>query len=555
MQGFFTKNGIKFEVCESATLQPGFSVKTALPAPSLPHYPCLMVLADNPEPHRRATLVTIAFSVATLVVHLLTNTRYGYFRDELYFIACSRHLASGYVDMAPLCAWILRLQIAICGDSLFALRLFPAVAHALTVALTGALARELGGRIWAVGLACAAAMSALVYIALGNFYSMNAFEPVFWMSCVYLLVRIINGGSPQLWLWFGLVAGLAVENKHSFAFFGVGIAVALLLTPERRHLTAAWMWAGGLIAGLVALPNVVWQVQHDWATLELLRNVARSDKNVVLGPGEFVAQQVLIMNPATLPLWLGGLVWLLVARDSRRYRVLGLAYLITLAEFIVLKGKHYYLAPIYPMLFAAGAVAMERLSATRVRWMKPVLAGASIGLAALLAPTILPLLPPENLLAYMRAIHFQPPRTETSHTAALPQLFADQFGWKEMAHSVGKAYAKLSPDDQKRVAIFCQNYGEAGAIDFFGAKYGLPPALSGHQNYYLWGPHDRTGEVMLILDSTSREEAEQFASVEDLGAVESSPWAMPWEQRQHIYLCRGLKAPLPAIWPRLKNWL
>jgi len=497
----------------------------------------------------------MGLALATLLIHFLTNSRYGYFRDELYYIACSRHLAFGYVDMAPLCAWILRLQTAIFGYSLFALRLFPAIAGALTVALTGALARQLGGRTWAVALAGVAAMTTIVYLAIGNFYSMNVFEPLFWMGCVFLLLRIINGASPRLWLALGLIAGLGVENKHSFAFFGVGIVVALLLTPERRHLAHPWIWLGGIIALAVALPNILWQVRHHWATLELLRNVAQSDKNVVLGPAQFIAQQIVIMNPATLPLWLGGLVWLLTARDARRFRLLAIAYLITLAVFIVMKGKHYYLAPVYPMLFAAGSVAAERLFALRLRWVKPALITAMVALAALVAPTVLPILSPGELLAYMHAIHFEPPRTEKSHTAALSQLFADQFGWEEMVRTVARAYDKLSPADQARVGIFCQNYGQAGAIDFFGPKYGLPPALCGHQNYYLWGPRDRTGELMLIIDSANGDEPKQFRAVEDLGVVESSPWAMPWEQRQHLYLCHDLKVSLRELWPKVKEWL
>lgn len=518
------------------------------------------MLPNDPLPPARAassrsTPILLVFAVAALLVHLLTNSRYGYFRDELYFLACSRHLGTGYVDMAPLSAWILRLQTLLFGDSLFALRLFPAFAHAGTVALTGLIARELGGRAWAVALACTAALSAMVYLALGNFYSMNVFEPLFWMGCAYLLVRIMNGASPRLWLGFGLLAGLGFENKHSFAFFGVGIVVALLLTPQRRELARPWIYLGGVLAVALALPNIVWQIRHGWATLELLRNVAQSDKNVVLGPVEFVAQQVLIMNPATLPLWLGGLVWLLAAREGRRYRLLAIAYLVTLAEFIILKGKHYYLAPVYPMLFAAGGVAVEQVFAHKFRWVKPALVAAMAGLAALLAPTLLPILPPEKLLAYMRAIHFEPPRTETAHTAALPQMFADQFGWEEMVRSLARAYAQLSPKDQQRVGIFAQNYGQAGAIDLFGRQYGLPAALSGHQNYYLWGSRDYTGELMLILDSSDTDERQQFRSVEDLGPVESSPWAMPWEQRQHIYLCRDPKVPLRVLWPELKNWL
>ncbi len=504
---------------------------------------------------RNVGLILTVFASVALLLHLLTNSRYGYFRDELYYIACARHLDWGYVDMAPLSAIVLRIELALFGQSLFALRLFPALAGALTVALTGVIARELGGRAWSMILASTAALSALVYLGIGNFYSMNVFEPLFWMGCAYLLIRILNGDSPKLWLWFGVIAGLGVENKHSFAFFGIGLVVALLLTPARRHFAGPSIWLGGLIAAAIALPNVLWQIQHGWPTHELLSNVAHSNKNVVLSPPQFIAQQILIMNPATLPIWLGGLVWFFASRDGRRYLSLGIAYLITLAEFIIMHGKHYYLAPIYPMLFAAGAVATERLFVPRWQWLAALFAAVMIALAALLAPTIVPILPPEKLIGYMQAIHFEPPRTETSHTAALPQLFADQFGWEEMVGSVARAYKNLSPDEQKRVGIFCQNYGQAGAIDFFGAKYELPSALCGHQNYFYWGPHDYTGELLLVLDTPGGREPEQFCSVEDLGTVDSSPWAMPWEQRTHIYLCRDLKGSLRELWPKVKNWL
>jgi hypothetical protein len=498
--------------------------------------------------------VIIGFSAAALVVHLLTNHRYGYFRDELYYIACGQHLAFGYVNQPPLSIALLWLSQLLFGNSLFAIRLFPALAGAGTVALAGLIAHELGGRGWALALSCAAALCAPFYLSVGNFFSMNAFEPLFWMGCICLLVRIINGGSPRLWLWFGVLAGLGLENKHSMTFFGGGIFVALLLTPERRHFTQRWIWLGGLIAFAIALPNILWQVRYHWPTYELLSNIAHSDKNVVLTPAQFVAQQILIMNPATLPLWIGGLFWLLAAREGRRYRALAIAYLVAMVAFIVMHGKHYYLAPAYPMLFAAGGVAAERLFSAQLQWLKPVLLAAIIALAALLAPIALPILRPEKLVAYMKAIHFEPPRTETSHTAALPQHFADQFGWKEMVASVAHVYHHLRPEDRERAAIFCQNYGEAGAIDFFGREFDLPAAISGHQNYFLWGPRDYTGEVVLVLDERADDEREQFAFVEDLGQVVSSPWAMPWEQRKHIFLCRNLKGDLKKLWPNVKSW-
>jgi Dolichyl-phosphate-mannose-protein mannosyltransferase len=499
--------------------------------------------------------LVVVFSTIALLVHLLTNGRYGYFRDELYYIACGRHLAFGYVDQPPLSILLLRLSEVLLGNSLFAIRLLPALAGAATVAITGLIARELGGRTWAIALACAGSLCALFNLAVGNFFSMNAFEPLLWMGCVYLLVRIINGASSSLWLWFGILMGVGLENKHSAAFFGAGIFIALLLTPERRHFAEKWIWLGGLIAFAIALPNILWQAQHHWPTYELLTNIARSDKNVALGPAQFIGQQIVFMNPGTLPLWLAGLFWVFSSRDGRRYMVLGITYVVLLGEFIILHGKSYYLAPAYPMLFAAGGVAVERVFANRLRWVKPGLLALVLASGALLAPLVVPILPPAKLVAHMQAIGLQLPRTETSHTAPLPQIFADQFGWQEMAASVGHVYNHLHPEDKKRAAIFCQNYGEAGAIDFFGPQFGLPPAISGHQNYFLWGPRDWNGEVALVLDTRDDNEREQFASMEDLGQIVSSPWAMPFERRTHIYLCHGLKANVQDVWPQIKKWL
>ena len=492
--------------------------------------------------------------MAALLVHLLTNGRYGYFRDELYYIACARHLDFRYVDQPPLSILLLRLSQLLAGDSLFAIRLLPALAGAAIVALTGMIAREIGGRAWAIALACTGSLCALFNLAVGNFFSMNAFEPLFWMGAVYLLVRIINGGPPTLWLWFGVLLGLGIENKHSTVFFGVGIFVALLLTPERRHFANKWIWLGGVIAFAIALPNILWQALHHWPTYELLSNIAHSNKNVALSPAQFIAQQAVFLNLGTLPLWLAGLFWLFGSRDGRRYCVIGIIYLVTLAEFIVLHGKSYYLAPAYPMLFAAGGVAIERVFATRLTWIKPVFLGAIIAMGALFAPLVLPILPPDKLVAYMRAIHMEPPRTETSHTGALPQIFADQFGWEQMVGSVAHVYHHLRPEDEKRAAIFCQNYGEAGAIDFFGPKLGLPPAISGHQNYFLWGPRDWNGEIILVLDTNDEDERELFGSVEDLGQVESSPWAIPFERRKsHLPLPR-FEDSVRELWPRVKKW-
>src|SRR5437660_5721582 len=219
------------------------------------------------------------------------------------------------------------------------------------------------------------------------------------------------------------------------------------------------------------------------------------------------------MNPAISPVWFGGLIWLLVSHEGRRYRVIAFIYLIAFTEFVVMHGKNYYLAPAYPILFAAGGIAFERILAPRFRWLKPAIAFLVLVSAVVFAPVVLPILSPEKLLAYMRAIHFEVPRAETSHTAALPQLYADQFGWEEMARSVARVYVSLPANEQKLAAIFCQNYGEAGAIDLFGPKYRLPPTLSGHQSYVYWGSGRYAGEIMIVRDYDATDEREQFGSV------------------------------------------
>src|SRR3989440_10875409 len=216
--------------------------------------------------HRLTTRIVAGLAVVALIVHLLTIHRYGYFRDELYYIACARHLDFGYVDLAPLSAFLLRIELILFGSSLFALRIFPVLASALTIVLTGILARELGGRTRAIALACTSMLGSLFFLAVGNFYSPNVYEPLFWTGAIYLLCRIINGAQSRTWLWFGGVVGFGIQNKHSMVFFGVAIVLAILLTLQRRLFAQKWIWLGGLIALVIALPNIIWQMERGWPT-------------------------------------------------------------------------------------------------------------------------------------------------------------------------------------------------------------------------------------------------------------------------------------------------
>ncbi|MDQ2970855.1 MAG: glycosyltransferase family 39 protein [Acidobacteriota bacterium] len=379
--------------------------------------------------------------LAKLVLHLVTADRYGYFRDELYFLDCARHLAVGYVDCAPLVAVYAKVALLL-GGSLPVLRSIAAVTGAAMVALTMVLARELGGGRFAQVFAGLCALAVPIFLAADSILTMNAVEPLFWMGCIWALLRIVRTGNSRLWLVFGVLAGLGLENKHSTLLFGGAVAVALLLSQERRELLKPWIWAGLAIALLIFLPNVLWQVQNGYPTLEDLENVRRSGKNVVLAPLEFLRQQVLLLHPLLFPIWLAGLVSLLFGRRSR-VRVLAWIYLVLLAGMIATRAKNYYLAPIYPMLFAAGAVATEDWIARR-RWSRgglwPKVALAVLVLAAggIVAPAILPFLPPARLLEYQRRIGAAPPKTEVRHEGPLDQRLGDQFGWESLTADIAR---------------------------------------------------------------------------------------------------------------------
>lgn len=486
--------------------------------------------------------------------HLLLANRYGYFRDELYFLDCGRHLAWGYVDHAPFIALVSRAALEM-GGSLLALRVFPAVAGGVLVALAMLIAWRLGGGTFAQGLAGVAVIGSPVYLAVYSLLSMNAFEPVFWMAAAYVLVRIIQTGDGRLWIVLGALLGLGLENKHSTSFFAIALAAALVMSPERRWLRTRWPWLAAAVALALFLPNLLWQVHNGFPTLEALSNVRKTGKNVVLGPAEFVGQQVLMLHPVLLPIWLAGLGWLFLAARGR-YRLLGWTFAVFFALLFALKGKNYYLAPIYPLLLAAGGVGVEgalRRSRAGERWWPQAAILAVIAAAtSITAPLAAPIFSPARYVSYERALGFSPPKTEVGHRGPLPQHFGDRFGWPELVAEVARIYHALPPEDRARAAIFANNYGEAGAINLFGPRHRLPPAISAHQNHYLWGPRGNTGDVLIVLQD-DRETLERIcASVEEAGA-HFHPWGMG-EENNPIHVCRGLTPALAEMWPRLKKW-
>lgn len=498
------------------------------------------------------TAIVLSIALAKLVFHLLIANRYGIFRDELYYLACSEHLDAGYVDQPPLIAFVAWIARHLFGESFLGLRVLPALAGAATVWLTGKLTRELVGGAFAQALAALAAFAAPIFLLMHHWLTMNAFEPLIWLACAWCIVRAINRNEPRYWLWFGVLIGVGMENKYSTAFFAFAVVAALLATPQRRFLASKWIWIGALCSLLIFLPNLIWLVRHDFPFLELMHNIRSTNRDVVRGPVAFIVDQAMLMNPILFPLWVGGLGWLCLSRNGSRYRILGWIYALLLVAFIVLKGKNYYLAAAYPMLFAAGAIAFEYLTRERARWSRGIYVGLIVIVTCLLAPMAAPVLSPETYVRYQETLGLEPPKAENQPTGPLPQHFADEFGWEDMAKEVARVYNALPPEQRAKTAIFANSYGQAGAIDFFGGKYGLPKSISNHQSYWLWGPRDYTGESVIVLGSDGTGDREHFATVETAGKT-----FHPYSRRDEhfdIFLCRDLNTTLQKLWPKAKKY-
>jgi hypothetical protein len=511
-------------------------------------------LASKPAQTRRLSALAVVCSLAAakLLIQLLAAHNYGYFRDELYFLDCSRRLAWGYVDFPPFVAGMAALSRALFGDSLIAVRLFPAISGAAKVLLVGLMARELGGNRFAQGLAALSALVAPAYLGSDHLLTMNTFEQLFWAAGAYLLIHIIKTGNPHWWLVFGVVAGLGLENKYSMVFFGFGIAVGLLLTRQRRVFLGPWVWLGALAALIIILPNLIWQFHHGLPTFEWLLNHAHASSNVPLTPLEFLGEQILALNPLALPIWAGGLWFYLHARRGEPYRLLGWAYLAILALMLILRARVYYLFPAYPMLLAGGAVFIEKwMNRSRGPWLKPAYAALLLPTGAVLAPSLLPILPVKTYIRYASTFNLDPPKIENRKLGMLPQLYADMFGWREMTSAVARQYQILPSNQRAATAIFAKDYGEAAALDWFGRDYGLPVAISPDLNYYDWGPRNYTGKSIILLGHNPLLERE-CSTVQQVGSVQNI-FAMPRENFP-LLLCRNLKQPLANLWPQLKDW-
>jgi 4-amino-4-deoxy-L-arabinose transferase-like glycosyltransferase len=493
---------------------------------------------------------SLVLALASFALHALANGHYGIFRDELYFIVCGERPDWGYVDQPAVVPLLASWSHAIFGDSLWAFRLLPALAMTVTVALTCEFARFVGGGRFAQWLAGSCVLLGPIFLIQGVLFSTDMFQALTWLGLGWVLVRLEQTGDERWWLAFGAIAGFSLNTKYLIAFYLIALAVGLLATPQRRSLLRPWVYLGALLAGVMVLPNVLWQHAHGWPFIELGK-AAAGGKNIEMSPLEFLVQQAFVTGFIAAIVWLCGLWACLVRQKLAVARVFPIAWLALLLVFDLAHGKDYYASSIYPTLLAFGAVRIEE-------WIRNAMARVAVLVgtvvwSAVAVPLALPLLPVDAFIRYQSALGIKPGTGEHQVLAALPQHYADMFGWREMADQIASVYRSLPPQDRARAVFFGNNYGEAAAIDVFGARLGLPPAISGHNNYYLWGPRGHDGSVLIIIGGSTQHYAELFGSIEVASRI-TNAYAMPYETDKPIYVLRDMKVRLEDFWPKVKNY-
>jgi hypothetical protein len=487
-------------------------------------------------------LIIFTLSLVRILLNLFINNQYDFHRDELYYLACGDHLDFGYVDHPPLLPWIASFIKPLIGQSLFAVRLIPTLAGGTIVALTGLSVKELGGGKFAQAVGCLAVIIAPLFLGMGLLFTTNVFDQLLSVLSIYLLILIFKKDNPRYWLLLGIVLGLGMMNKHTMLIFAAAILLSFALTPNRRYFTNKYFWVSVVIAIAIFSPNIYWQISHGWPTIEFLREAAINRMEQV-SPLGFLAQQFFSLNPINMILLLAGLYYYLFTKDGKQYRVMGILFLLLFVFFAFQRSKDYYLAPAYPIIWAGGAILIEKLSFSRLRLLiRPILPVLMLIAGLVVLPFSIPILPVDKL---EKLAAFE--KTE------LPLTFRDMLGWENMTASLADVYKALPADQKTGCAILANNYGEAAAIDYYGSKYGLPKAICAHNSYWLWGPREYSGEFVLSVGLNHQDLQQGFAEVKKNREIPNSD-ATWYERDLSIIIWSKPKLPLNQMWPYIKMY-
>jgi hypothetical protein len=487
----------------------------------------------------------------TALLHLAVASRYGYFRNELYFIICGRHPGFGYVDQPPLVP-LLAAVTQVFGHSLFLLRMPAVVAAAALVPLTAAFAGLFSRRTAVVVTAAVAAAISPALAALTSTLTTTTFEPLAWTGCAYFIARYVVRRDENSLLWAGVIAGLAMQAKYGIVMWLVGLLLGLLFF-QRDVLLAKKFWFATALAALIAAPSLVWQAVHHWPFLALIAHHHEIGFDLTGGPLQFEGGQIRANNLVLAPLWIVGVIAPFFIEKLKPARFLAVAFVVATIIDIASHGKDYYLFGVYPVMFAVGAGV---LSLRIPRWLIAawlVLAGVQFAIAL---PVVLPVLRPDRLAFLLNHAHphLRPRPNEIAAIGApLTHVFSDEMGWEELEKHVATVYDSLPEQDKQRASIFASSYGEAAAIDFFGGADGLPPVIGGGNQYYLWGPRGADGSVMIIVNGNQERWRAACHDLQVAGTF-GVPLAMPYEQNRPILVCRGLHISPQLAWPHFQRY-
>ncbi len=488
----------------------------------------------------------LLLAVLRLIFHCVTNGQYGFHRDELAFLDNGRHLAWGYVAYPPLTPFVGNIAQNLFGLSLIGVRFFNALAQCVAMVITGLMAKELGGARRTQVVTAVAAAIAPMSLAMGHLFQYIAFDYLWWVLIAYFLIRRLKSNNPQWWLPIGICIGLGMLTKYTMAFYVAGIVVSVLLTPLRNDLRSRWLWFGVAASILVFLPNLVWQIQHEFVSIDMLQHISARDRAMGRSDG-FIAQQLYVSaNPFTLWLWVVGLAACFFSGDWQRYRPLGWLYVATFALFLLMRGRFYYLAPAYPMLLAVGCVVAERWLQTRTStWQLrlPRVQYAALAMGAVIAAVLM--------------VPLGPVHSATWNIAnAVHDNLREQIGWDDLVVEVADIYAQEIAQTEMPIGIIASNYGEAAALNLFGPEQGLPTTISTVNSYWLRGYGSPAPEVIIAVGFSMADATKFFAQCHVAGKITNAFGIQNEETMGNtdILVCTELRRPWSEIWPTAQTF-
>jgi hypothetical protein len=471
----------------------------------------------------------------------------------------SDHLGLGYLEVPPLPAFILAIVRFFLGTSLFSLHIVPAILGSIVIVITSLIVKKLGGNLYALVLTLVCVVLAPIYVGHDSVFTYDTFDQLFWTLSIYYVVMLITTQEKKYWVYFGISAGFGLLSKITMLYLGLGILLAFILTKDRKKIFNKQFVFAGVIAFIIASPFIIWQIQNGFPIIEYLTNY--TDKVEKLNPIKFMIMQIVVTNPIAAITWIIGLFYFLFNKAGKKFRVIGLIYVIIASIFMLQQTKYYLLTPFYPVLFAGGAICISNfLTSRKINWLKPVYILLVTLIGLMFMPFVRPVLPPETYIQVTNkmGISSSTGNAENKQTGALPQQFADMFGWEELTQKVSTVYNSLTPEEKLNTCILAENYGEAGAIHFYRNKYNLPDVISGHNIFYFWGQGNNTGKNMIIIglsDNDKKELEKYFEDVKIVGRG-TNKYAMPYENQCPIFLCKNIKVDLKDVWesPIIKHF-